>query len=138
MVVRRDMSTEGASVLSQSSTRRNSSSGLVDLNNDSVVFGLRRESVTALAWEMTRSQTNCQGRALRIATETVCEQAENRTLGKLNSTKQDRWSSKASRRMIQKSVNEILVSEVSMVQSYEVLKSGYLYGEMSKKKFLTI
>jgi hypothetical protein len=64
----------------------------VDLNNDSVVFGLRRESVTALAWDMTSSQTNCQGRALRIATETVCEQ--NRTFEKKEEKKQDRKKKK--------------------------------------------
>ena len=40
--------------------------------------------------------------------------------------------------MLQKNAHEISASEVPMVESYDVLKSGYLYGENDKKPFSTI
>ena len=40
--------------------------------------------------------------------------------------------------MLQKNAHEISASEVPMVESYDVLKSGYLYGENDKNPFSTI
>ena len=40
--------------------------------------------------------------------------------------------------MLQKNAQEISASEVPMVESYDVLKSGYLYGENDKNPFSTI
>ena len=39
---------------------------------------------------------------------------------------------------LQKNSHEISASEVPMVESYDVLKSGYLYGENDKNPFSTI